>query len=386
MNAFRLFQPVDLDRALRALAFAVQGLRADGDLHRLRVGEPLVGGHRRGQRRIADVHVAMGRAGLAGRVGHVRIDRVVEGRLVLLRHRQVGLGDELDREGAVGLGEGRAVDNFLAGSLRGPPPAAPRPPDRVSHFADHAVADLGPVDGRPGVGRGLALEAHALAEPRGRLGRFQRHLELGPLVFLNAHVGLAVQRAFGADRHLTHEPIAGRGEAAAEGAVIVGAVRLPGDLLAVGVRKDHRHRLAACDLVVVGLLVYADTDALVLNRLSRAVERTVGEEDGPLVGPRPAGIVVVIVVGRRDLLIPKRDLDQAALIGGGPQREEAAFVGLHFGAGFERIPVHATPGLHVGAGQRLARSCVQHEAFDQTVAPVGPHHQRQATHPERRQN
>ena len=106
---------VNLQHAFRRLGLAVEGLRGDGDLDRLLLGLPVVGRQGRFQGGVADVDTLVAGAGLAGRVGHVGRDREVEGRLVLLRHGEIGLGHELDGEAAVRLRDGGAMGDVLAG-------------------------------------------------------------------------------------------------------------------------------------------------------------------------------------------------------------------------------------------------------------------------------
>ena len=122
---------------------------------------PVVGRQRGRQRRVAHVHDALGRAGFARRVGHVGVDRVLERRLVLLRHRQVRLGVNSIVKRAV-----RAAWSPCRGRSPGPAPAAAASTSSTSTTrsgyctcADDAPPHLGPVDRRAGVGRGLALAA-----------------------------------------------------------------------------------------------------------------------------------------------------------------------------------------------------------------------------------
>ena len=83
-----------------------------------------------------------------------------------------------------------------------------------------------------GVAHGVAGEADLVVELGGGLGRIESDLELGPLVFLDAEMAAPCARPFDLEGHLAHEPVARRGEAAGERAVVVGrcfwrAISLP---------------------------------------------------------------------------------------------------------------------------------------------------------------
>ena len=86
-----------------------------------------------------------------------------------------------------------------------------------------------------------------------------------------------------------HQPVARRGEAAGERAVIIGLLALPGDFLAVHVAEHHRHLLAFERFVIVLRLIHPKADALVLNRLAGPINRAVGEKNGRRVRLRLAG-------------------------------------------------------------------------------------------------
>ncbi len=131
----RLLELVDLDHALRRLRLIVERLRGDGDFDRLLVGLPVVRRQRCLQGSVAHVDALLGGAGLAGGVGHIGSDGVMESRLILLGNRQVGLGRELDLEAAVHFRDGRAVGDLLAGGGDRDPPAAPPPPRGIAHLA-----------------------------------------------------------------------------------------------------------------------------------------------------------------------------------------------------------------------------------------------------------
>ena len=193
-HLFRLLEAVDLQRTFGPLRLAVERRRGKRDLDVLAGGKPIVGAKRCLQGRVAGLDRPLGGAGFAVGVGHVGRDLELEDRLVLLGDREVRLGDELDRERAVGLGLGRAVGDFL----RRPAACATRSTSttsRIADFADDVVADLGPAHRRPGVGHRLALQLDLAAQLGGGLRGVERHLELGPLVLLDVDPGIALQIA-----------------------------------------------------------------------------------------------------------------------------------------------------------------------------------------------
>ncbi len=307
----------------------------------------------------------------------------MEDRLVFLGDGKVRLGDELDLEGAVGLGFGRAVGDLLRARIGGrTPEETPVPPVGIADLADDVIADLGPAHRRPGIGHGLAFKLDLAAQPGGGLRRVERDLELGPLVFLDAHPSVALQ-AVSMDHHPAHEPVPRGREVAAEGTVVVRRQRLPGDLLAVDVAEDDGHLLVRQDLVVVAFLIDQDGDALVVDRLAGAIQRAVGEEDHLFLRNRPVVVGISIqVVGRGELLARVGDVEQVILPGQALYRELAVAVGPHFGAGGDAaVPI---PGvaLHVGPFDRLARGGIEHEAAETSVVGLLPDDQGQLAHPD----
>ena len=93
-------------------------------------------------------------------------------------------------------------------------------------------------------------------------------------------MGIAPRAPFDLKVHSAHQPVTRSCEAAGEGAVVVGAVVLARDLLAVNVLEHHRQLLALEHLVVVLGLVHPDADAFVLDGLDGPVDGAVGEEGG----------------------------------------------------------------------------------------------------------
>ena len=207
----------------------------------------------------------------------------MEHRLVLLRHVRGGTSDKGHGELAVGIRGGGAVRDFLSFRLRRIPPAPPEPPDRIPHLAHHPVTDLGPANRGARVSLGGSLDLHVPVE-FGRLGGSrQLDFEFRTLVFLHIEERDAVVAFRITDPHLAHEPIARRGEAAAERTEVVRAMLLLLDLLTVRVFEDHRDRLVGLGLVVVALLIHRNADPFELDGLPRPIQRSIGEEDRLLV-------------------------------------------------------------------------------------------------------
>ena len=120
----------------------------------------------------------------------------------------------------------------------------PTPPIGPADVAGDAVLHLGPVDGRAGVAGGGADEGDGVVEFGGGFRRGEGDLEFGAFVFLDLHACRAVGTILHEESHRAHESVAGGGEAAGEGTVVIAAGFLPGDLLAVGIGENNGQCLA----------------------------------------------------------------------------------------------------------------------------------------------
>ena len=373
---------MDFHHALRDAPVAIERLRGDAEVNGLVRRQPLIRREKRLQRSVADIHRARRRARLARRIRHVRGDAVSENRLVLFRNRRIGLRRELDIEAAVIARHRRSVRDFLRVEIRHwAPPETAAPPIRQPHIARHAPAHLRSVDGRARVSCRLARHAHLLAELRGRLRRFERDLEFRAFVFLDVERRLPARLGAGANHHPSHQAVARRGEAAAKRSIVVRLVLGLRDFLSVHVGENDRHRLPAENVVFIRVAVGSDADAFVLNRLPRAVERAVGEEDGlrSNVGTLVLAVGVQRIVRRELLLLESRQRVPAFVppkLGG----EESVAVGFDGRLPGEKAGVLCAE-LHLCTLNRFAAACVEHEALCLCIAAVCAHHEREVAHP-----
>src|SRR5947207_2024063 len=124
-------------------------------------------------------------------------------------------------------------DFLTALALWRAPTIIPAPPIGITHFAQDPIFYLRAINSRAGVSHRFARHADLLIQFCRSLGRLQRYLEFGPLVFLHPNGSRTVRPARNVKLHRAHEPITGRGEAAGEGAVIVATMFLMGHFLAV---------------------------------------------------------------------------------------------------------------------------------------------------------
>ena len=228
-DLFRLLEAINLQRTFGLLRLAVQGGRRQTDFHRL-VGRRCQSSAASdaSQRRVAGLHGPLGGAGLAVGVGHVGRDLVAEDRLVLFGHGRVGLGDELDRERAVGRGFGRAVGDFLAPDCCGIRQAKHQSTSR----------DSGPR-GRRGSGpwprrssRRCRPSPCLAARPRrpaaaAVLGASSVTWNLGRL-YSSTLIQALPGHLIDVDHHAAHEAVARGGETAAYRAVVVADARSAG--------------------------------------------------------------------------------------------------------------------------------------------------------------
>ena len=130
----------------------------------------------------------------------------------------------------------------------------------------------------------MAGQAHGFVEPGGVGGRVERDQDFGPVVFFDAELDAARGPALDEDGRHSRHPAARGGETAGERAVISGLAWLAFDLLPVAVPEDHRDRFSLEHGVIVSLWIHREADALVLDRLARAIEGAVGEQDGLVAG------------------------------------------------------------------------------------------------------
>jgi len=109
----RLLEPVNLDFSFGLLRHAVKRRGPDRDRDRLLIGQPAVCRQRGLQGGVANCDCSLVRPCFAGSVGHVDVHEVAKAWLVLLRHGQVGAGDEANREFSIQFRGGTAMGYLL---------------------------------------------------------------------------------------------------------------------------------------------------------------------------------------------------------------------------------------------------------------------------------
>src|SRR5512140_1878164 len=124
------------------------------------------------------------------------------------------------------------MGDLLAFSLW-PPTSPPPPPPRHPHLAHHAVFDLPIIHSRAGVAHRMPGQADFRVELGRCLRGVECRLKLRPLIFLNSETANPSGTSFNLERHLPHETVPRRREAAGEGAVVIRLLLLAGYLLAV---------------------------------------------------------------------------------------------------------------------------------------------------------
>ena len=134
------------------------------------------------------------------------------------------------------------------------------------------------------------------------------------------------------------------------------------------------------------LLVHMNRDPLVLDCLSRSVERAVSEEDRLLTW-LVAGVVDVheLVVVSPQLVIAMRDMKQESLSARPASFESTVFIGCQNGASSSGVVISPNPALHFGSRQRLTTDRIEHKATQRARATLGSHHQCQVTLPDARE-
>ena len=136
----------------------------------------------------------------------------------------------------------------------------------------------------------LARQRNLLIEFGGGFRRIERDMEFRAFVFLDVNRARSGGTGRRVNLHPSHHAVPRRGETAAERAVVVAAMLLARDFLAVRVGKNDGELLTGEDLVIILFLVHTQADAFVLYRLARTINRPVGEEDAHI-GTDHAGAV-----------------------------------------------------------------------------------------------
>src|SRR5262245_19532078 len=78
---------------------------------------------------------------------------------------------------------------------------------------------------------------------------------------------------------MPHQPIARRGETSRKRSIIVAAMFLACDFLAIGILECHLHLGSFHCMIIVALLIDPQADALVLDDLPRPIKRAVREKN-----------------------------------------------------------------------------------------------------------
>ena len=228
----------------------------------------------------------------------------------------------------------------------------------------------------------MAGQRNLVVQLRRGLRRVERDLEFRTLVFFDVDIRLTSGALRHVNPHRAHQSVARRGETAAERTVVVATMLLPRDFLVVRIGENDGQFAAGEHFVVVLLVVHAETDAFVLNRLTRTINCAVGEKNGLVISA-----LTLVVVGRVFLLrtqlapVVTRAKEVAPLVT--LEREETILV-----RGQRRLRnaialIVQTPRHDLRAGDRLAGIRFEHETLDLTVAPT--QHEREVAHPDVRE-
>ena len=204
-------------------------------------------------------------------------DLVGEHRLLLGLGLERGLQVEGDGELAVLVGTALAEVDLLILHVGVPPP--PAAPGEVGLTGD-TIAVLHVVEGEAGQGIDAAMEGDRLVELVLFLDPLEVQLEGGTFVFFHTEGTASV---VGPERKHPVEAVGGDDEGAAEAAVVIGGEGGPGDFLVVGVSHDHGLGGVGNRRLGVGIGGVEGEDPLEIHRLTRTIDRTVGEQRGDLV-------------------------------------------------------------------------------------------------------
>ena len=94
--------------------------------------------------------------------------------------------------------------------------------------------------------------------------------------------------------HPTHETVTRSSEATFEGSIVICPVFGPGNLLVIGITKNHREVTIGDYLVIVFFLIDMIGHPLIANGLTGSVKAPVGKENRAFT--RPVLIVILINV------------------------------------------------------------------------------------------
>ena len=159
---------------------------------------------------------------------------------------------------------------------------------------DDAIPDLRIIDGRSSVGHGRTTDFHfAVKHSRLRRG-VHGDLKLGPLILLHIKISRPPWRigTFNLNVHPAHETVTRSSEATFEGSIVICLVLGPGNLLIIGITKNHRKVTIGDDPVIVFFLIDMIRDTLIANGLTGAVKAPVSKENRPFIWP----ILIVILI------------------------------------------------------------------------------------------
>ena len=212
----------------------------------------------------------------------------MESGFVFLQNPGIRFGGKLDLKGAVRSGAGSALSNLFGGYDRQrSPPVMPAQPGRKANLPDHAIPDLCIIDCRSGISHGRTTYLH-FAVKHSRLCRsVHRHLKLGPLVLLHIkisrpHWGIG---SINLKVHPAHETVTRSSEATFEGSIVICPVLGPGNLLIIGITKNHREVTIGDYLVIIFFLIDMIGHPLIANGLTGSVKAPVGKENRAFTWP-----------------------------------------------------------------------------------------------------
>ena len=256
---------------------------------------PILCGERCLQGNKSNIYTSLTRAGFTGGIHHIRIYGVAESGFVFLQNPGIRFGGKLDLKGAVRSGAGGTLCNLFRGYNRQrSPPVVPAQPGRKANLPDNAIPDLRIIDCRSSVGHGRTTDLH-FAVKHSRLRRSVHcDLKLGPLILLHIKITRPPWRigTFNLNVHPAHETVTRSSEATFEGSIVICPVLGPGNLLVIGITKNHREVTIGDYLVIVFFLIDMIGHPLIANGLTGSVKAPVGKENRAFTWP----VLIVILI------------------------------------------------------------------------------------------
>ena len=170
----------------------------------------------------------------------------------------------------------------------------PAQPGRKANLPDNAIPHLPIIDCRSSVGHGRTTDLHFAVKQSRLLWGVHCDLKLRPLILLHIKISRPPWRigTFNLNVHPAHKTVTRSSEATLEGSIVIGPVLGPGNLLVIGITKNHGEVAIGDYLVIVFFLIDMIGHPLIPNGLTGAVKAPVGKENRPFIWP----VLIVILI------------------------------------------------------------------------------------------